>query len=699
MSTDQQGNAVRYNRLSEEQSPYLLQHQTNPVDWWPWSDEAFQAARSKDKPVFLSIGYSTCHWCHVMEKESFEDPEVAALMNDAFINIKVDREERPDIDAVYMAVCQMVTGGGGWPLTILMMPDKRPFFAGTYFPKHSVPGRMGMMDLVPRVSHIWRTQRQDITGDADRLVRALSSFISADTSGEVSANEALQNAFKDSESSFDDKNGGFGTAPKFPSPSRLRFLLRYWYRTGSAEALQMVRETLKSMRRGGIYDQVGWGFHRYATDAAWIVPHFEKMLYDQALLALTYTEAFQVFGDPLFAQTAHETLNYVLRDLTGSEGGFYSAEDADSEGEEGRFYVWTWEELHAVLGESDAAWVAAKFNVQPEGNYLDEVTRKPTGTNILHGAISREDQRHWESLRMKLFDHRSKMWIHPFKDDKVLTDWNGLMIAAMARAGRAFREPGYIEAAERAARFVDSNLHYDGQLVHRWRQGKAAIPGVLDDYAYMIWGLIELYEATYDPEWLEKAGQLCQICFEKFQAIGGAFYLTADTSEDLLVRTKPYYDGPIPSPNAVMMTNLLRLGRLTASPSLETEAWRIAKAHATLIANSPSGVMAMLSAVDFARGASSEVVIVGDPRSEETRTMIRAISSVYLPNTVTLFKPITSEGRPYFTNAILTHLKSHTMVDGKATAYVCEGFSCKAPTTKVEEMLRQLGVLRQRTTE
>ncbi len=685
------------NRLENERSPYLLQHKDNPVDWWAWSEEAFAAAAEEDKPVFLSIGYSTCHWCHVMEHESFEDQEVAALLNAAFVNIKVDREERPDIDSVYMTVCQMMTGRGGWPLTIIMTPDKRPFFAATYIPKASSHGRIGMMDLVPRAANAWRARRDDLMMDADRVTRALSDTIMADTSGDMPNEVLLHRAFGALQSNFDAVNGGFGHAPKFPSPTSLRFLLRYWKRTGQAGALQMVGQTLTAMRRGGIYDQVGWGFHRYATDAAWTVPHFEKMLHDQATMALTYTEAYQATGEELFGQAADEILRYVLRDMTSPEGGFYSAEDADSEGMEGKYYFWTREELRDVLGKDQSEFVERAYNVQPGGNFRDETTRRHTGENILYLTGASAADSRLELARQKLFERR-KARVHPLKDDKVLTDWNGLMIAAMARAGRVLDKASYSEAAARAAAFVETHLSRAGhRLLHRWRDGEAAIPALLDDYANMAWGLIELYETTFDARYLQMALRYCQVCRVHFRSEDGAFYLTPDDGEALLVRTRSSYDAPGPSSNAVMMMNLLRLGHLTSDAELVDEAWGVLRAHARLMTSAPTSVTAMLSALDYALGPCSEVVIAGSPQAPDTKAMLRALRSTYLPNSATFLRPVTS-ARTTAPDAMLgPRLSPYKMIDDKATAYVCEGFACRAPTNYVATMLRQLGEVRAST--
>ncbi len=663
----------------------MLQHKDNPVDWWPWSDAAFAAAAAEDKPVFLSVGYATCHWCHVMEHESFEDPAVAALMNEAFVNVKVDREERPDIDTVYMTVCQMVTQRGGWPLTIIMTPDKRPFFVATYIPKHSIHGRMGMLDLIPRVAAVWRNQRSDVTKDAERTTSALLRITAAEAPGDPDEG-VLHQAFSALRSSFDPTHGGFGGAPKFPSPTQLRFLLRYWKRTGQSEALLMVGQTLAAMRNGGIYDHIGWGFHRYATDASWTVPHFEKMLYDQAMLALTYTEAFQAIGEELFAETAHEILRYVLRDMTSPEGGFYSAEDADSEGKEGKFYVWTHAELGEVLSDHEVQLLEHVYNVQHGGNFRDEATGQRTGENILYRSQAGALDTRLDAIRQKLFARRT-LRVRPLKDDKVLTDWNGLMIAAMARAARVFDEPLYADAAARAAAFVQTHLTREGcQLLHRWRNGAGGIAAFLDDYAYMIWGLVELYETTFDVQYLRRALHLTGFCRKHFRADDGAYYLTSDNAEALLVRTRPFYDGPVPSGNAIMMMNLLRLSRLLGDPALARAAWNIARAHAGALGVAPTGLAAMLSALEYALGPSAEVVIAGVPEAADTQAMLRALRTRYLPGVVTMLRP--TDDPVSEIAALVPALAPHTSIDGKATAYVCTAFACQSPATDVAGMLQ-----------
>ena len=691
------------NRLQHEQSPYLLQHKDNPVDWWAWSDEAFEAARAQDKAIFLSIGYSTCHWCHVMEHESFEDEEVARLMNDAFINIKVDREERPDIDHIYMTVCQLMTGSGGWPLTILMTPDTKPFFAATYIPKDTRYGRMGMRELIPRVQQAWRRQRADVLQSADDITNALIEVASQDTSGRHLDVDALHLAFAQLRRRFDPKHGGFGTAPKFPAPHNLLFLLRYWKRTGEPHALRMVETTLDHMRLGGVYDHVGYGFHRYSTDAEWKLPHFEKMLYDQAMIALAYVEAYQATGKAAYEQTAREIFTYVLRDMTAPEGGFYSAEDADSEGREGKFYLWHYGELRGTLGSDLADLVVPIYNIQPGGNFEEEATRERTGENILylrkplaeHALALDLDEatlrERLETARQRLFDHR-KGRIHPGKDDKVLVDWNGLMMAALARAARVFDEAAYAEAAQRAATFITTTmLQDDGRLLHRYRNGDAAIAGSLDDYAFLIWGLLELYETTFDVDLLKTALALNEQCLAHFwDDEHGAFFFAPDDGEALIVRQKEAYDSAIPSGNSAMMMNLLRLSRLTGQTDLEQRADDLGNFFARMVFQQPSGFTGMLMGLDFGVGPSFEVVVAGDPEAADTRAMLHALHTPYVPNKVVLLRPDLNGETPAIAE-IAPFTEAQHSRDGAATAYVCRHFQCEQPTTDVAQMLALLG--------
>ncbi|MBL8994563.1 MAG: thioredoxin domain-containing protein, partial [Spirochaetia bacterium] len=545
------------NRLAHSHSPYLLQHRENPVDWYEWGEEAFEKAREEDKPVFLSIGYSTCHWCHVMAHESFEDEEVAKLLNQYFICVKVDREERPDIDRIYMEVCQALTGHGGWPLTVVMDAERKPFFAGTYFPKDSAGERHGMLSLIPAIAEAWKNQRAEVLDSAENIVYQLAGFQSGLTPSAL-ATGLLEKALGQFESRFDPAHGGFGSQPKFPSPHNLKFLLDYGVHFKSEKALAMVRTTLRKMRQGGIYDQVGFGFHRYSTDRHWLLPHFEKMLYDQSLHVLAYVEASQVLGDPLFRQTAEEILTYVARDLGSPEGGFFSAEDADSEGEEGKFYVWTTAEIKTILGKEDGARFAECYGLSEEGNFSEEHSGRKSGANIPHlpdDFESRLAAFNAESCRQKLFAVREKR-IRPFLDDKCLADWNGLMLAAFSRAAFVFSEPRWLQRAAEAAAFIDRHLFQSGKLVKRYRRGESGLAAHLDDYAYVIYGLLYFYEASFETRVLDQATRLLETAFELFwDEDKGGFYFTSADSRELPIRSMEFYDGALPSGNAVMAWN------------------------------------------------------------------------------------------------------------------------------------------------
>jgi uncharacterized protein YyaL (SSP411 family) len=634
------------NRLAFEKSPYLLQHAGNLVDWYPWGEEAFEKAKRENKPVFLSIGYSTCHWCHVMAHESFEDSTIARLMNDVFVSVKVDREERPDIDMLYMTVCQMMTGSGGWPLTIIMTPDKQPFFAGTYIPKETRFGRIGLIDLIPRIKEVWVTRQAEVINSSSQIIATLRKA-SHPEPGEELGEPILHLAYEQLSARLDEHYGGFSVAPKFPTAHNLLFLLRYWKRSGDNKALKMVEKTLQAMRRGGIFDHIGFGFHRYSTDAQWLVPHFEKMLYDQAMLAMAYTEMYQATAEEEYAQTAREVFTYVLRDMTAAGGGFYSAEDADSEGEEGKFYLWTCDEIRRVLNPDEADLFIKAFDIKDNGNFTDEVAGRKTGRNIPHlvksfAEISSElnepipeIQKHLESMRQKLFKYRDKR-VHPQKDDKILTDWNGLMVAALAKGARVFNEPSYANAAKRTVDFILSNMvTHNGRLLHRYRDSEAALPAHIDDYAFLIWGMLELYETTLDPYYLIKAMELNQHLIEHFwDDKNGGFYFTAEDGENLPVRQKEIYDGAIPSGNSVAMLNLLRLGRLSANPDLEQKAAQVGQAFFESVRQSPSAYTQLMTAIDFAVGPSYEIAIIGDPAADDTRGMLRAINLRFMPNKV-----------------------------------------------------------------
>ena len=684
------------NRLANEQSPYLLQHQHNPVNWYPWGEEAFAKAKAENKPVFLSIGYSTCHWCHVMEHESFEDEEVAALMNEVFISIKVDREERPDIDNIYMTVCQMMTQRGGWPMTIIMTPEKKPFFAGTYFPKRS------LMDLTRKIQTAWTGEREKIFESADKITAYLQDHMKADK-GSALDESVLRAAHGQLTGRFDAQFGGFGSAPKFPTPHNLLFLLRWWKRTGDPQTLAMVEKTLTEMRRGGIFDHVGLGFHRYSTDQRWFLPHFEKMLYDQALLALAYLEGYQAGGKAEYARTAREIFTYILRDMRSPEGGFYSAEDADSEGEEGKFYLWTEAEIQEVLGKEEGQVWSKIFGTEPAGNYHEEASGHQTGTNHFFlnqswTAWARELELAEATLKDRLEQSRKKLFavrekrIHPYKDDKVLTDWNGLMIAALARGTQVLGEPQYAQAAQAAVDFIFAKLtDKQGQLLHRYRQGQAGIMANVDDYAFMIWGLLELYEAGFNAEHLKRAMDLNEQMMARFwDDANGGFYFTPDDGEKLLVRQKEIYDGAVPSGNSIAMLNLYRLARLTGKMDYEANATAVGQAFSVDVAPRASAHTMLMCAVDFSVGPSYEVVIAGKAAADDTRAMVAALRKPYLPSKVVLLRPTDK------TEAAISQLAGYTQtqigIDGKATAYVCQNFTCAAPTTEIKSMLNFLGV-------
>ncbi len=694
MGKNRKSNTIRKpNRLALEKSPYLLQHAYNPVDWYPWGSEAFEKAKREDKPIFLSSGYSTCHWCHVMEKESYEDEEVAELMNDVFVSIKIDREERPDIDGVYMNVCQAMTGSGGWPLNIILTPDKKPFFAGTYIPKESSYGRKGMLELIPDISDIWKKNR----GEAESLAaQVISSLSEEQEGGEELKEDVLHVAYEQLLEVFDEQHGGFGGAPKFPTPHNLTFLLRYWKRTGDKMALRMVERILTAMSMGGIYDHAGFGFHRYSTDTRWLVPHFEKMLYDQALLAMAYTEAYQATGNQEFKRIACEVFTYVLRDMTSPEGGFYSGEDADSEGVEGKFYVWTEEEIDLALGE-DGELMKKVFGINKNGNFMEE--EKSSGKNILHLSktlpeLAADLKLQADEIRRRVGDAKQKLFavrekrVHPGKDDKILTDWNGLMIAAFAKGAQAFDEPAYADAACRAADFILSRMRgKDGRFFHRYREGEPAVMAFLDDHAFLACGLIELYEATFEVSYLRAALEITDKMIEHFwDKENYGLYFTADDAEKLIFRKKEIYDGAVPSGNSVAMLNMLRLGRMTANAGLEEKAAQIGRAFSSSIWQAPRAYTQMIAAIDFAVGPTSEVVIAGDAGAEDTKAMLAAMRKEFIPGNVVMFRnDVDSE-----IISLAEYTRNLTSIEGKATAYVCRNYSCNLPVTDAGKMLELL---------
>jgi len=694
---DKKQTTIKGNRLAQEKSPYLLQHANNPVDWYPWGEEAFAKAKALDRPVFLSIGYSTCHWCHVMEHESFEDEEVANLMNQHFISIKVDREERPEIDHVYMSVCRAMTGRGGWPLTIIMTPDKEPFFSGTYFPKNSRGNHPGMMQLIPSIAKNWQQDRENLFGNISKIMDYLKRT-NTKSMGDFPDESVLKDGFSQFLKRYDHEFGGFGKAPKFPSPQDFIFLLKYYHKTKDESALIMVENSLKHMRRGGIWDHIGFGFHRYSTDREWLTPHFEKMLYDQAMLSLAYLETYQITGNEFYAEIARDIFTYVLRDMTSPGGGFYSAEDADSEGEEGLFYLWTVDEVNHILGIEDGKRFITAYNMTEKGNFRDEATRQFNGKNIIHQKgnlkdlsrnlkISEKELRKFiQSCRTKLMKERKKR-IHPLKDDKILTDWNGLMIAALSKGASVLKEPTYLKSAEKAADFVVKNLRDSkGKLLKRYRNGDAGLDGYLDDYAFMIWGLLNLYEAGFDTKQLNRAIELSEIMEKDFNDNErGGFFLGSDQSEKLIIRAKTGYDGAIPSGNSIAVLIFNRLYRMTGNLRWANLSEKTLRSFSKDLKQMPSGYTAMILGFMYDAYGSKEIVVVGNGRHEETQLLLEELQSLYIPQKIMLFKDTNKKRDPL--TKIASWTENHSTQNNKPTIYICEDFACRLPTTDLKKAI------------
>ena len=603
---------------------------------------------------------------------------MARILNEFFVAIKVDREERPDVDNVYMTACQAMTGSGGWPLTILMTADRKPFFAGTYFPKNTSFGRTGLVELLENARKVWEEQRSEVHESADRITEALNSMTTVEP-GPLLPASVQESAFLKLKEAFDKRFGGFGSAPKFPIPHQLVFLLRYGHQRKETEAMTMAARTLAAIRRGGIYDHLGFGVHRYSTDREFLLPHFEKMLYDQALLSLAYVEAYQALGEEEFRNTAEEIFSYVLRDMTSPDGGFYSAEDADSEGEEGKFYVWHDKELHDVIGGPHTDAFIRRMNVLPEGNYREEATGQKTGRNILHLNPDTSDVTMDARIRKTLFETRKRRE-HPLKDDKVLASWNGLMIAALARGGRIFERPEYIDAARKAAGFVLGRMSENGHLLRRFRDGQAALPAYLDDYAFVVWGLIELYEADFDKDLLLRAVELTDTMVRSFwDERGGGFLFSGDRNEQLLAPFKPIYDGALPSGNSVALWNMTRLGRMIAREDYTDKVDKAIRVFSTQVAESPHAFSMFLVGLSHHYGPSREVVVVGKRNADDTRRILNVMNRKYLPNHSVIFKEADTSGTIPIPGA--EYLRYYEMKDGKATAYVCENFACRNPAT------------------
>ncbi len=675
------------NRLIHETSPYLLQHADNPVDWYPWGDEALRRAKEEDKPIFLSIGYAACHWCHVMEHESFEDPAVAATLNEHFVNIKVDREERPDIDAIYMKAVVAMTGHGGWPMSVFLTPEGVPFFGGTYYPPEPRGGLPSFTQVLVGISGAWRDRRKDIEHAGADLLDLVRRENAAGTREGTLNTATLDGAYDRLERGFDLTHGGWGGAPKFPQPMTIEFLLRTHLRASEHSALAMATATLTHMARGGIYDQIGGGFHRYATDAIWLVPHFEKMLYDNAQLARVYARAWQVTGASIFRRVAEETLAYLVREMTDPAGGFYSSTDADSEGEEGKFFVWTLDEIFEVLGE-DAELFAEAYGVTDEGNF--------EGKNILHVAgdpqamgddrglsVEAIDAR-LVAARLRLLDRREER-ARPGLDDKVIAAWNGLALAAFADAARIVDCPDFLKVAQRNADFILREMQTkDGRLLRTWRRGRAKLNAYLEDYANLIDGLLALYEADFHPRWFAEARRLADIMVARFADPGGGFFDTSDDHEALPVRPKGVQDNATPSGNAMAATVLLRLAAFTGEGRYREMAEDALRMVQPLPASYPTAFAQWLCALDFALGRPREIAIVGDPAGADTHALLRVVRGAYRPNQVV------AVGRPTEASSIPL-LTGRTPMDGHATAFVCENFACRLPVTDPDALEAQLG--------
>jgi uncharacterized protein YyaL (SSP411 family) len=678
---------VSANHLIDETSPYLKQHAHNPVDWYPWGPEALERARRLDRPIFLSIGYSACHWCHVMEHESFEDPEVAQILNEHFVSIKVDREERPDLDQIYMNAVQMMTGQGGWPMSMFLTPDLKPFYGGTYFPPKDNFGRPSFKRLLSAIVESWRTRRQEITEQAGQITEHLQKGDRLEPSEGNLGPGMIQNLVTMLGRAFDGTYGGFGQAPKFPHPMELRALLRAWKRFDDDQALHMARVTLDRMAMGGIYDHLGGGFHRYSTDQRWLVPHFEKMLYDNALLTVAYLEAYQASGESLYREVVEETLEYVQREMTSPEGPFYSTQDADSEGEEGKFFVWSAQEIERVLGKDLADLFTEVYDVTPQGNWEGHNILNRSKTYEQYARLRKIPEKELRSLleqgKRKLFEVRSRR-VWPGRDEKVLTAWNGLMIDALAQASAVLDRPAYAEAAVRAAEFILTRMRgSDGRLLRSFTTGTdAKFNAYLEDYAFLINALVSLYEATFAPRWVEAALDLTAVMIDQFwDPAEGGFYFTGRDHEPLIARNKDPHDSSVPSGNSMAVTALLRLAKLTGRSDLMENAEVTLRLYRNLMAESPSAAGQMLIALDFYIGPVDEFAVVGDLAGAETREVLRAIHRRFRPNKVIAFKhatPDLSQG-----DEKLPLLADKKLL-GSVSTYICRNSVCQAPLVGVE---------------
>ncbi len=678
------------NRLINETSPYLLQHAHNPVEWYTWGDEAFARARQENKPILLSIGYSACHWCHVMEHESFENEAIARLMNENFVNIKVDREERPDLDQIYMNAVQMMTHHGGWPMTVFLTPDGVPFYGGTYFPPEDRYNMPGFPRVLESVAEAYRQKPDDIAETGQSILRELRRLSTAAESKDLLSTDLLDAAYAGMIRNYDSNNGGFGSAPKFPPAMTLEFLLRIHYRTANPEALDIVRVTARKMAEGGIYDQLGGGFHRYSTDSKWLVPHFEKMLYDNALLSRLYLHYYQITGDEFARKVIEGILDYVVREMTDGEGGFYSTQDADSEGHEGKFFVWSLAEIKQVLGEAEAVPFADYYNVTESGNFEGEnilnVTRSLEEVATTHETTPARLSENLEQARTKLFNVREQR-IKPARDEKILTSWNGLMLTSFAEAAAALDRKDYAQVARRNGSFVLKNLRRDGLLLRTYKDGQAKLNAYLEDYAFLADGLLLLFETTGELRWLEEALSLANKMIEEFwdEAEGG-FFFTGKSHENLIVRSKDYFDNATPSGNSVAADVLLRLGLITADEGLTRRAITVLRLIADTARRYPSGFGRALGAFDFHLGRPKEIAVIGNLEASDTQLLAREIWSRYLPNKVVAMSRPDDNAAQELTPL----LRDRPLIEGSATAYVCENYTCQAPVNSPKELAGML---------
>ncbi|MCC7084753.1 MAG: thioredoxin domain-containing protein [Pirellulales bacterium] len=688
------------NQLAAETSPYLLQHQNNPVDWHPWGPEALERSQREQKPIFLSIGYSACHWCHVMEHESFENAEIAAVMNEHFVNIKVDREERPDLDHIYMSAVQLMTGRGGWPMSVFLTPDLQPFYGGTYWPPHPKMGMPGFDQVLLAVADAWQNRREHVLEQAGKLTEHIASLGDAARGEHDLSLNSIQQAGLQLERSFDDHHGGFGGAPKFPHPMDLQLLLRLWKRHRQPATLDMVAKTLDKMAAGGMYDQLGGGFHRYSVDERWLVPHFEKMLYDNALLTAAYVEAYQATGNEEYARVARETCDYVLRDLTDPAGGFYSTEDADSEGEEGKFYVWNPAEIAEVLGDETAEDFCYVYDVTGSGNF--------EGQNILNmpkplDVCAKVRHKLFEQFRAEMHTARTKLLevrdqrVRPGRDDKVLVAWNGLMINALAGAAGVLGEPNYLGAAVKAAEFILREMRRpDGRLLHTWRAGQAKFDAYLDDYAALANALLSLYEASFDERYIDEAVKLVEILLRHFaDAQAGGFFYTADDHEQLIARHKDIQDSSVPSGNSLAATVLVRLGKLTGRSDFLAAAEKTLRSAASLIERAPTAFGQMLLALDMHLGPMPEIVLLGEAKNADTAAALSTLRRNFIPNKLLAMRPAQPTANRYRSPALNPLFAGKSASEGEPTLFICENFTCQAPVGGLKHVEKAIETLRQ----